>query len=224
MLARGLVKGTICCVLKSGGDFTPAHVAWLKQMCHEKMPDWDFCCWSDMDVPGRIPLKMNLPKWWSKMEIYRTEFGGPALVIDLDTVFLKEFTIRPEHEDEMLVIRCPWKNGFRSPERLAGGFMYLPPWSRAQIWQAWRLAGEDTIGLYDDNDQIFLHKYFADKALRIQDHYIDEVVSYKVHVLGMGLQSENKVVYFHGEPRPWNVDLPWIPKCSHPDQSSAQAA
>lgn len=224
MLARGFVEGTICCVLKSGGDFTPEHVAWLRKMCRDKMPDWDFACWSDMDVPGKIPLRLDLPKWWSKMEIYNTQFGGPALVIDLDTVFVQELKIKPEHREKMLVIRDPWKDGSRGPERLAGGFMYLPQWVREDMWRAWSIEGRDTIGTYDDNDQIFLHKYYKDVALRFQDHYIDEIVSYKVHVLGMGLQPENRVVYFHGEPRPWNVDLPWIPKCSRPDQSSAQAA
>lgn len=146
------------------------------------------------------------------------------MVIDLDTVFLKELKIKHEHLDEMLIIRDPWKDGSRFPERLAGGFMLLPEWARNKIWDLWTKGPEQIIANYAGDDQPFLHTYFADKALRFQDEYVDEIVSYKVHVKGIGLQPENKVVYFHGQPRPWDVDLPWIPKCLPLDQSSIQAA
>lgn len=193
---------SICCVLKSGGDFNPSHVAWLKTQCDTHMPEWEFKCWSDMRIG--IPLKNDWPKWWGKFEIYASDLKGPALIIDIDTVFVKPLVIKPEHEGEDIIIRDPWRDGTRSPERLGGGFMYLQEASRKKLLQAWD-------GSFGD-DQPLIHKVFGDTALRFQDHYLDEVVSYKAQVRGLGLQPENRVVFFHGTPRPYDLSEDWIPK------------
>jgi hypothetical protein len=159
-------------------------------------------------------LVRGWPRWWSKMEIYADTYNCvfPMLIIDLDTVFLKPFEILPQHYTEALIMRDPWKNGGRFPERLGGGFMYLPQWARQRIWDAWHKDPEGVMGKCGDNDQTFLHELFKDKALRIQDHYLDQLASYKVHVQSMGLQDDNRVVYFHGQPRPWDVKESWIPE------------
>lgn len=197
-------------VLKSGGDFTASHANWLGRQV--RALGHDYICFTDMDgVKDGIPLERNWPKWWSKMEIYGRNFG-PALIVDLDTVFLKAFPIRAEHLDTPIFMRDPWKNGFRHPERLGGGFHYLPQKDMQYIWDTWNGHEEEIMARYGGDDQPFLTELFKDWALRFQDHYIDELVSYKVHVKSLGLQDENRVVYFHGNPRPWHLDEPWIPK------------
>lgn len=221
MLAGGLLK-TICCVLRSGGDFTPIHVEWLRRQCAEHMPDWRFQCWSDMDVPGAVRLQSDWPKWWAKFEIYSRLFAGPALVIDLDTVFVRTLEILPEHEDCTIFLRNPWKDGFRKPEQLAGGFTYLPEWARAELWEAWSVDPQGIMNRYGGDDQPFLHSLFANKALRWQDHYIDQVVSYKAHVKHLGVGPDTRVVYFHGVPRPYDVEASWIPPlAAQPRQEQA---
>jgi hypothetical protein len=221
-----VARGLIACVLKSGGDFNPDHVWWLYQQCHKVMPDWNFGVWSDIKVNSKFwhPLKKNYPKWWSKFEVYEQWHGTPILMVDLDTIFLKELKILPEHENEMLIIRDPWKDGYRHPERLAGGFMYLPEWAYERLAQVARDQGMDSlVSEFEGNDQPLLHHLFKDVALRFQDHYIDQVVSYKVHVKGIGIQPENRVVYFHGNPRPWTLKEDWIP-CLSPASYSVAAA
>jgi len=161
-----------------------------------------------MDVPGAIPLTRNWPKWWGKYEIYASDLEGPALVIDLDTVFVKTLEIRPEHEDKAIIIRDVWRDGTRRPERLGGGFMYLPHLARKKLWSAF---DPDLIKKYNGDDQPLLHDVMSEVALRFQDHYLDEVVSYKAYVKGIGIQPENKAIYFHGIPRPWSVQESWIP-------------
>lgn len=173
------------------------------------MSGWDFKCWSDMDVPGCIPLKHKWPAWWGKFEIYASKLEGPALVIDLDTVILDELKILPEHEEQAIFLRNPWKDGFRKPEQLGGGFTYLPDWARAILWYEFERDPQRIMAAGDD--QPFLHSLFADKALRWQDHYVDQVVSYKAQVKSLGIRPENKVCYFHGKPRPYDVAEPWIP-------------
>lgn len=212
-----MARGLVACVLRSGGDYGPKHVRWLNKMVGQHMPDWSFAVWTDVSVGmdfGEIKLQTDWPKWWAKFEAYRDTYDctWPMLMIDLDTVFLKTLEIRPEHKDEMLIIRDPWKDGNRFPERLGGGFMYLPTWARQTLWDDFnRRGGRDIIGEVGGDDQPYLHSLFKDKALRFQDEYVDEIVSYKVHVKGIGLQEDNKVVYFHGQPRPWDVQESWIP-------------
>jgi hypothetical protein len=175
-----------------------------------------------MDVPECIPLRHDWPKWWAKMQIYEDTLDCiyPTLVVDLDTVFVGHLNILPEHEGNAIFIRDPWKDGFRHPERLAGGFMYLPTWARWRIWQAW--DPNRTPGEFGGDDQPFLHKLFAKDGLRFQDHYIDQIVSYKVHVKALGVQPDNRVVYFHGTPRPWNAEDEWVPKLGDFDGSEIQ--
>jgi len=177
-----------------------------------------------MAVPGAIRLTSNWQRWWAKFEIYGTDFDGPALIIDLDTLFLREFVIRPEHMDRICVMRDPWRDGCRFPERLGGGFMLLPKWARQELWEIWQEGPDNHIAKFGDNDQPFLHRYLADRALRLQDHYLDELVSYKVHVQSLGLQPENKVVYWHGQPRPWDCPEPWIPKLTNAAQPRQEIA
>lgn len=165
-----------------------------------------------MDVRDAIALRRNWPKWWAKMEIYAHLFDGPALVIDLDTVFVGELKIKPEHEFKAIFLRDPWRDGGRVPERLGGGFTYLPRWARERIWKAWSQDPQKIMEINCGDDQPFLHELFADKALRWQDHYIDEVVSYKAHVKSLGVSPDNKVIFYHGIPRPWDTSDSWIPK------------
>lgn len=165
-----------------------------------------------MEVPDAKPLKRNLPKWWSKMEIYAHLFEGPALVIDLDTVFVGTLEIKPEHEFKAIFLRDPWRDGFRKPERLGGGFSYLPRWARERIWKAWTKGPQRIMEEHGGDDQPFLHALFADKALRWQDHYVDQVVSYKAHVKHLGINEDTKAVFFHGLPRPWQAEESWIPR------------
>lgn len=204
---------TIACVLKSGGDFGPEYVEWLRRQCAEKMPDWQFRCWSDMGVDGAIPLTRGWRGWWSKFEIHGTDFDGPALMVDLDTVFLDELKILPEHEDRAIFLRDPWHDGSRNPERLASGVSYLPKWARDQLWREFSANPDAIMDKYHGDDQV-VNALFFDAALRWQDHYLDELVSYKAYVRGIGIQPENKVVYFHGIPRPWQCNESWIPKIS----------
>lgn len=211
------MKGMICCLLKAGGDFIPAHAEWLRKQCAEKMPDWKFLCWSDMEVTGAIPLEYGWPKWWGKFQIYRDTAKRhwlPALVIDLDTVFLDELKILPEHADKSIFLRDVWQDGTRKPERLGGGFSYLPRWARVKLWDAFSAEPETIMKRFSGDDQPFLHSIFSETALRWQDHYLDQVMSYKGKVKYLGVNEDTKVVYFHGIPRPWSPDLsePWIPR------------
>lgn len=216
------MNGAICCVLRAGGDFGPEHVCWLKKQCAEHMPDWQFICWSDMPLPfPSQPLKNPWPKWWAKMEVYDPYSpvdGLPTLIVDLDTVFLKPLKIRPEHEHGAILLRDPYRDGFRAPFRLAGGFTYISPQLRRWVYGIWQDMGpERVMQLTGGDDQEFFDGILAsrqrgDRDVWIwQDEYPDHLVSYKAQVRSLGVRPENRVVYFHGKPRPWEASESWIP-------------
>lgn len=222
------MNGAICCVLRAGGDFTPAHVDWLEEQCREIMPDWHFLCWSDEPTPrDSVPLKSDWPKWWAKMEIYGPNSpvcGMPTLIVDIDSVFLKPLVIKPEHQSSAIFLRDPYRDGFRAPVRVAGGFTYMPAKLREHVWQVWVDIGpERVMQLAAGDDQIFFDGIFTDLrthgdgCMFWQDEYPDHLVSYKAQVRSLGIRPENRVVYFHGKPRPWEVCADWIPKLQEID-------
>lgn len=194
---------TACCVLRSGGDFGPEHVQWLAR----QVPG--LVCLSDAPVPGVDwrPLQHDWPTWWAKMEMFGPALEGDVLMIDLDTVVLR----LPEAPGETTVLQ-----DFTEPGVMGSGFMFVTAADRARVWGAW-LA--DPAGHMAANrrwpkwgDQGFLMDHLADAA-RWQDISPGAIVSYKVHVRGRRLPEDAQVCCFHGRPRPWHVNEPWVPKC-----------
>ena len=97
-------------------------------------------------------------------------------------------------------------------EHIAGGFLYLPEEARARIWEEWNQRGPtNVIRATVGDDQKFIGPLIGPGAVRIQDAYPDEIVSYKMHARQHGLFPHTKVVYFHGIPRPWEATDSWIP-------------
>jgi len=75
---------TACCVLKSGGVYTPEWVDRLQRAVVQHMnAEHRFVCLTDMDVSCEtIPLRHGWPGWWSKMEVFALD--GWVLFLDLD--------------------------------------------------------------------------------------------------------------------------------------------
>lgn len=195
---------TRICVLRSGGEYTPAHVQWLAR----QVPGLK--CLSDVAVPGveTIPLRHPWPKWWAKLALFEPwAIPGDLLYIDLDTVVLGDLA------DFEAVGQTTMLSDFYWPERPASGLMYIADADKAAVWDRWladpaghmaRKRGRGGIG-----DQGFLAEVL-DPA-RWQDLLPDRVVSYKVHCRRR-VPNRADIVCFHGKPRPWGVDLPWVPK------------
>lgn len=196
--------GTVC-VLRSGGEYKPAHVQWLAR----QVPG--LACLSDVDVPGvpTIPLRHGWPGWWSKLELFRPDIGGDLFYIDLDTVITGDLAPLIEAANG----KTTMLSDFYWPKQPASGLMYIAQADRAAVWEAWmrrpqthmgKRGGRGTVG-----DQGFLGSVLNPQ--RWQDVAPGRVVSFKVHCKQQ-LPSKARVVCFHGQPRPWNVRANWIPK------------
>lgn len=211
----------IVCVLKTGGwnnrnmrvEYKPEHVQWLARMVKRHVHiDHRFVCLSDVAVDGveTIPLRDELPGWWSKMCLFR-EFDQ-AFYLDLDTVITGNIDHMVSHSHDFTVLR-----NFSSTDksRIGSGLM------------AW---GRDLSGLYNEfmrdpqrhmrecvtsemwGDQGFIQAHYAGHMDRFQDLFPGQVVSFKTDLHRGDPRRDNRIVCFHGKPKPQDVNKRWVPK------------
>lgn len=197
------MSATPVTVLRSGGEYGPAHVKWLAR----QVPG--LVCFSDREIKGveTIPLQRDWPRWWSKMEMWNPEHGGDLLHIDLDTVILGDL------EPFLTVGRTTLLSDFYRPKLLASGLMYIAQEDKSDIWDAFTADPDGHIARHQTfpliGDQGFLNGRL--KADRWQDVFPGAVASYKVDCQSRPPQSGVRVVCFHGHPRPWEIKRGWIP-------------
>lgn len=193
----------LICVLRSGGEYGPAHVARLAAQVRAHLAGVPFRCISDVAVPcARIPMRYGWPGWWSKMELFAPENRGDGILyLDLDTSVIGSL------RDLAGIDRLTMLRDFYRPKGLGSGVMYLPPDAAAVAWARWiRSPAEWQRRFRRGGDQAFLEVAFADREVtRWQDALPGQVVSYKADVRKRGLQVGTRVVAFHGRPRPWDV-------------------
>jgi len=189
---------TLVCVLRSGGEFKPAHVQWLAR----QVPG--IVCLSDVPVEGvpTIALRQNWPGWWSKLEAFDPELiGGDVLLMDLDTVVFKV----PEVPQCTTVL-----HDFYRPRLMGSGFMFLKEADRARCWSSFtkdpKRAMRECTTRERWGDQGFLQPLIGGSP-----KWGAEVRSFKVHCTN-GVPSGTRVVCFHGKPRPWDVCKSWVPE------------
>lgn len=179
----------VCCVLRSGGPYTPEYVERLKYGVNKYLSGFDFVCFSDVDVPDRIPLDNDWPKWWPKLEIFRLK--EKCLYFDLDTIITGDLTEIAEYPHKFTML-----TDFMFPNQFASGVM---------AWDG------DYSRIYKNFDVSMIPQYakrpkFGDQGY-ISEHVNPEsfqgilpgqIMSRKMH---RNRQSA-RVVCYHGPPRP----------------------
>lgn len=204
-------------VLRSGGEYTPAHVRALQKQIAQFAPLEEFVCLSDVAIPGVevIPLEHNWPGWWSKQELYRPDIAGNILYLDLDTVIVGPLDDIVK-TTKLTMLRDFYRTGVGYPqmlgarkEGLGSGMMFLPESDRAAVWKEWVVNPAQFMNQYfRTGDQAFLERHYLKSADRWQDVVLNQVISYKVHCLNKGqfcIPYDARVLCFHGQPRPFNL-------------------
>lgn len=180
---------TVACVYKTGGVYSPEYVKRLKEGVDKHLFGHDFVCLSDADVPcDRIPLENDWAGWWSKIELFRLK--GKVLYFDLDTVITGDLTEIAEYPHKFTML-----SDFYYPEKLASGVM------------AWDGDYSRIYTEYEHGSQYPGHGdqgYISSKvkADRFQDIFGRQIVSRKRPNMR---NSNERVVCFHGDPRPHTV-------------------
>lgn len=222
---------TAVCVLRSGGEYTPAHVAALYDgvRCWWPSANLRFVCLTDMDMaacPPAVevrPLQYAWPGWWSKMELCSGAHDdlGSLLYFDLDTVIVGPLIDIATARSVTLL------QDFYHPTHLASGMMLLPVLARTRTWQRWILepaslmhhfrhsrGGRHSPDLLLAGDGGLLDLLWREQAASWQALFPGQVISYKCHVLPnqKRVPAGARVVCFHGRPKPWEISL--IMECS----------
>lgn len=230
-------RRNVICVLRSGGDYTPLHVAQLHSRLMETLKGpWLFHVLTDYqwEVRGLIPnesthvhiLKNDWPGWWSKIELFRNwGLQGKVIFIDLDTVPVGDispmFDVIPRENLVML-------QDFYYKDRAASGVLGWDadcPMTAAvleTVYQTFEDAPERHMKANARwGDQRFLDENLPVRPVLWQDllpkfPLPGMVVSYKVHIRSVDMRTPNQIpegvrlICFHGKPRPWCVNEPWI--------------
>lgn len=213
----------VVCVLRSGGDYTPEHVAHLQDGVERWWPsgvplrfvvltDYRQHHWHVEARPLRWP---ELQGWWAKVELFTPEHLdlGNMLYFDLDTVVVGDLTdvmLHAARPDALTLLR-----DFYRSARTNSGMMAFNASMREEAWAAWQgqpapnRSGIPVVRHYK-RDGDWIDAIWGSRATCWQDAVPDQVVSYKVHCKRLGAPpSDARVVCFHGHPRPWLVPRFW---------------
>lgn len=194
---------TVACVLyrdKEHTTYDAVYVEKLRSSVARWLPDHEFVCFSNVDVPGsRLPLSRNWKGWWSKFEVFNPRtLRGDVLYFDLDTIITGD--IRPfAQRSELTLIHG--MHGLRTP--FGSGVMFLPEADRERIYNAFERQAY-TVMTTMRGDQDFISLY-ASNARTWQEDLPGRLVSYKLDCVakcGGNLPAGSSVVCFHGNPRP----------------------
>ena len=187
----------IACVLKSGGDYEPKHVYALQAQCAKFLPGEDFVCLTDMDLDcATIPLLNDWAGWWAKVELFRLP---SALYMDLDTILVGDcLEILDAAKGHDFVILRDFYRGKTNPNAMQSSLMY---WSKPHTELYDQFLDGDRY--CEGGDQIYIEWALRDKKVTYWQDITKGIVSFKADVLTVGLKPNDKIVAFHGKPRPW---------------------
>lgn len=194
----------IVCVLKTGGEFLPAHVNVLLHACRRWFRGHDFICLTDAPALDCkvVPFKTNLPGWWAKMELFDSFRDGETLYFDLDTIIRGgsgAFMESLAAAGDFAILRDVYR-GSVDKHAMQSSLMFWRG-DHSWIWESFKKKGQGHLR----GDQDFLEFAFRE-AGRLPTYFQDftqDVASFKAHIDGQKAPSKAPIVCFHGNPRPW---------------------
>lgn len=198
----------VASVLKLGGIYTPEWVDKLAAAVAEHMPAgtrYDFVCLSDDPSveTGRvrwIPLRDDLPGWWSKLELFRPGlFDGRVIYFDLDTLVLGDLSELVAYRGAFAGLR-----DFIYPARLQTAVLAWYAGVADVVYERFRPTVMQERGMWSDQPWI---DQCVPGAERLQDHMAG---IYSLRLQAMDRQPDDAVlVCGHGEPRLHARDAGW---------------
>ena len=210
---------TIACCLKSGGIYNWEYVNRLYKGVEENLNySYKFVILTDMgeftykeaqSLPSNVEvhcLQMDLPKYWSKIELFQLK--GEVIYFDLDTIILKPIN--------NLVYRILCDIG----ESVSNSFYMLKAFRIGEVWASGIMAWTgDWSWLMDEFDrssdipggrrsweQRYIKEKLKSRGVKIGavNDYLPKIYSYKHHCRN-GIPNGAGIVCFHGKPNPQEV-------------------
>jgi len=196
----------VASVLKTGGEYNPCHVYNLRDMCKDFLPKHQFVCLTDTELSNidNVRLQHGWRGWWSKLELFKIK--EPCLYFDLDTILVGDCTdiVRTAQTKDFVILRDFYRGYTLTPVKpnaMQSSMMY---WSKPVdfIYNKYLelLGSTDMAG-----DQDFIEEVMQDRLDTVSywQDICTGIVSYKADERENGLQEQDRIVIFHGQPRPW---------------------
>lgn len=201
-MADAVTVNDVICVLKTGGEYRPEHVYRLWDSLRAHNPGARLRCLTDAVLKhpsvDTVPLLHHWPGWWSKIELFRPGVcTGPTLYLDLDTVVVGRI--------ELDISKFTMLEDVYRPGDFGSGIM---AWSSAPEHIYHRFLERPTwfMTVYRTRDRWGDQAFIRDNLGETPNTFGPQFRSYKAHCKN-GVPPGTRVVYFHGRPRPWQVNL-----------------
>jgi hypothetical protein len=204
---------TIACVLMTGGQiYNYRYVNALANAIakHVTIPHTFTCLTNDStnfndNVHKVIKLQHEFPKWWSKIELFRTDlFSDTSQVffLDLDTVITQNIDDIVSYKGHFCGLR-----DFYTSESLGSGLLSWSPRRHHHIYKNFLLKPSYIMAnmRYGDQEWIDLQTKRVDY---FQDLYGKKIVSWKKHCVARDkiyVPTESSIICFHGVPKPHEI-------------------
>ena len=198
----------IATVLRTGGEYKPEHANRLARQvwrhCQKRLTvltDADPAAFSaQVEV---VRMRTRWPGWWSKIELF-DQFRDATLYMDLDTVVIGD--CRHICSGGVLMMLA---DVYRRGACGSGVMTWAQDYSH--LARDFERRAEQVMRDYQTRqtwgDQGYIEAMLGKgHANRIQEIWPRQVISYKAEAVRKGTQGA-RIVYFHGKPRPWDVDL-----------------
>ncbi len=192
---------TVACVLSRGPkrSYDKSHVERLQKMVakHLEQPYRFLCLTNNGRVPCEsLPLVKGWPGWWSKIELFCPDLfkmNERVLYLDLDVTVI-------EGLDEIAYYPAP--------------FAAIDDWLRptinssVMVWDAG--VADHVFTNFTEDVMERLHgdqNWITEQMPKVETFPRDWCVSYRKSVRMFGVvPPAAKIVVFHGEPKPWDLD------------------
>lgn len=215
--------------LKWGDKYSADYVNKLHSMVerHLSLPH-RFVCLTD-DATGINPqveckdlLEESLDGWWNKLSIFKEkvyDLSGPTVFIDLDVVITGSIDFLFEDKPDEVFIGVA---DFLFPDRTFNSSVF-----RFNIGEHQEIHDRFNKELTREPDGTYIS---SDRKLFVGDqdwityclypngdhtkhvYQKDRIISYKKLARYVGINKENRIVVFHGNPNPHEADEGWIKK------------
>lgn len=214
----------VCVYFKPEESVAPCsyNAAWVNRLYHgvaRNLPrmDWRFVCLTNTGDGEAFDTRIQLVDlvlrptgWFSIMEIFRPDIATErTLFCGLDTVICGDLTEIANTETCFGTITDPYY-----PPKICDGFLsYMPEcadflWQQ-YTWQRSKWHKECLLGKRP-SEMVFLRDHVKEPLL-FDKVLPGQIMSYKVHVRENQAPTRNcRVLYFHGDPRPDQVDHPLV--------------
>lgn len=181
---------------------------------------FNFICLTDQnykfkeDVQGiRLSKSVDQYGWMSLMDFYHPDIcKGKRFTIGLDTIITGPLDELFSYNGDIGLVTDPYY-----PNNVCNAVSISNDNFCQQFWDIWETKEEEIIRkckLFEaPSEMIALNKYSPSVPDLLDKLYPNKILSYKVHLKqNVNLLNESSLVYFHGNPKPHQLEDLWVKK------------